>query len=314
MTVHLWDAARLWLWIHPWAHAFIVGTPVLIGIILTIWGLHHSREANCLSEEANDLRKEQKDSIAKIAEIQGERNRLQTDLNKSQVDLNKLQAERNESLGQIAANTTKVLSEAEKNAAKLLKHIGETAYVTDSNGGSWGGMGAIIGEVKDEIVELLICAGSSSSRATGNFVRCDKLHLIESPMGGCTVKITVLERYNGTVDYGEAKTWAEAKAWAERNRAPTAPRPRGGNVFSAIYRKEGIGPTRNIHVYDPTNGNRDFTLVTRDKDGQEETGIFYCNGVKELATKFNVIQLEWVIDKWRWSGGNDNKALFLFTK
>jgi hypothetical protein len=53
--------------------------------------------------------------------------------------------------------------------------------------------------------------------------------------------------------------------------------------------------------------------VTRDNNGQEETGVFYCNGVKELATKFNVIQLEWAIDKWGHNGGNGNKALFLFT-
>src|ERR1700686_4035614 len=97
----LWDAARLWLWIHPWYHATIlVGTPVLITTILGLWGLHHSREANRLSGdnnrlsgEANDLRREQKESVAKIAELQGERNKLQA-------ELNELQAKRNVSLDQ----------------------------------------------------------------------------------------------------------------------------------------------------------------------------------------------------------------------
>jgi hypothetical protein len=53
--------------------------------------------------------------------------------------------------------------------------------------------------------------------------------------------------------------------------------------------------------------------VTRDKDGQEETGVWYCNGVKELAAKFSAIQLEWVTEKWRHDGGSGNGSLFLFT-
>src|SRR5271168_3909606 len=54
--VHLWDAARLWLWIHPWYHATILfGTPVVVATILGLWGLHHSHEANRLSGENNRL-------------------------------------------------------------------------------------------------------------------------------------------------------------------------------------------------------------------------------------------------------------------
>jgi hypothetical protein len=101
--IHLWECARTWLWIHPWYHATILfSTPVLISIILGIWGLRHSHEANRLSGqnnrlhgEANVLRgeairigEEQKTSVAKIAEVQGERNKLQ-------VELNELQAKRN---------------------------------------------------------------------------------------------------------------------------------------------------------------------------------------------------------------------------
>lgn len=314
--IHLWDAARLWLWIHPWYHATILfGTPVVISTILGLWGLHHSREANRLSgennrlnEEANVLRKdairiggEQKTSVAKIAELQGERNKLQ-------VELNELQAKRNESLGQIAIGVKKDLTPAEKTAAKLRNHIGDRAYVTNHDGSSWGGMGAIIAEVNDDIVTLFTPSSQSSSRAMANFVQCDKLQFLEVAIGGCPVQIKILERFGSPVDYGEAKTWAE------RSGTPATALPRGNNVFSATYRKDGIGPKRGIYVYDPTNGNPNYTLVTRDKDGQEETGFWYCNGAKELATKFNVIQLEWVTDKWRWDGGSGSGSLFLFTK
>ncbi len=90
--------------------------------------------------------------------------------------------------------------------------------------------------------------------------------------------------------------------WNQRNGTPISPRPRGGNVFNASYRKDGIGPKRYIHVYDPVEGNPCYTLVTRDKDGQEEIGVWYCNGATELAAQFYVIQLEWITDKWRHDG------------
>jgi hypothetical protein len=191
-----WDAARLWLWIHPWYHATILfGTPVVISTVLGLWGIHHSKEANRLSGEANGLRKdairigeEQKNSVIRIEELQGERNQLQT-------DLNKLQAERNESLGKIAIGVTKPLSEADKIAAKLRKYIGRRAYVTNHDGSSWGSMGAIIAEVNDDIVTLFTPASQSSSRAMANFVRCDKMHFLEVANGGCPVQIKILERY-----------------------------------------------------------------------------------------------------------------------
>jgi hypothetical protein len=305
-----WDTARLWLWIHPWYHAFIlVGTPVVVSVALGVWGLHHSREANRLGGEnnrlvgeADDLRREQKESMAKIAELQSERNKLQ-------VELNQLQAKRNESLGQIAIGVKKDLTQAEKTAAKLRNHIGDRAYVTNHDGSSWGSMGAIIAEVNDEIVTLFTPVSQSSSRAMANFVHCDKLQFLEVRIGGCPVQIKILERFGSPVDYGEAKTWEQ-----RGGSRPTA-LPRGNNVFSATYRKDGIAAKRGIYVYAPTNGNPSYTLVTFDKDGQEQTGVFYCNGEQELATKFNVIQLEWLVDKWRWDGGTGSSGgLFLFTK
>jgi hypothetical protein len=201
--IHYWDCARLWLWIHPWWHAFIlVGTPVLISTILTIWGLHHSSEANRLSKhnvrlngEANVLRadavrigEEQKNSVIRIEQLQGERNKLQT-------ELNELQAKRNESLDQIAVGVKREPTSAEKTAAKLCKYIGQPAYVTNHDGSSWGSMGAVIAEVNDDILALFTPVSQSSSRAMANFVHCDKLQLVEIQMGGCPVQIKILERF-----------------------------------------------------------------------------------------------------------------------
>jgi hypothetical protein len=299
---------RLFFWTHPWWHAAaVLIPPTVLSTILALRELRHSKEANRLRTEANGLRgesnrllEEQKNSVACIAELQRERNKLQT-------ELNELQVKRNESLGQIAIGVKKDLTPAEKTAVKLRDHIGDRAYVTNHDGSSWGSMGAIIVEVNDDIVTLFTPASQSSSRAMANFVQCDKMHFLEVAMGGCPVQIKILERYGSAVDYGEAKSWEE------RSTAPPKALPRGNNVFSATYRKKGIGPKRGIYVYDPTSGNPSYSLVTRDKDGQEETGVWYCNGAKELAAKFFAIQLEWVTDKWRWDGGSGNGSLFLFT-
>jgi hypothetical protein len=304
-----WDVARLWLWIHPWWHATILfGTPIVISTILGVWGLHHSREANRLSKEANVLRQdairigeEQKKSVSRIEQLQGDRNNLQT-------ELNKLQAERNQTLGKIAHNTAKPLSQSDRNAAKLRKYKGERAYVTNSDGSNWGSMGSVIAEVdEDNILTLFTPSGPSSSQAFGICVQADNLHIVEVPMGGCAVQITILERYGNAINYGEAKSWLE------RSTAPTKNLPRGNNVFNAKYRKDGIAAQRGIYVYAPTDGNPNYSLVTFDKDNQEETGVFYCAGAKDLAAKFYVVQLDWMTDKWRFNGGTGPGSLFLFS-
>jgi len=314
--IQLWDATRLWLWIHPWWHATILfGSPVAISTVLALWGLHHSREANRLSEEnnrlsgeANRLRadavrvgEEHKESVAKIAELQGERNKLQT-------ELNDLQAKRNVSLDQIAVGVKKDLTPAEKTAAKLRNHIGDRAYVTNHDGSSWGSMGAIIVEVNDDIVTLFTPVSQSSSRAMANFVQCDKLQLLEVAVGGCPVQIKILERFGSPVDYGEAKSWEE------RSGAPTSARPRGNNVSNVNFRRDGTATKRGIYIYAPTAGNSDYSLVTF--DNMQETGVHYCSK-KDVEIKFAILQLEWYGEGYRYDGGGGGggpEKLFLFTK
>jgi hypothetical protein len=300
--IHLWDAARLWLWIHPWWHAAILfGSPVVISTVLGLWGLRHSKEANRLNREANHIREEQKTSVAEIAELQAEGVKRQT-------ELNKLQGERNESLGQIAVGVKKDLTLAEKNAAKLRKYIGEWASVTNPDGTRWSAMGAVIAEVNaDNILQLFMPAGNWSSRATGTCVQCDKLHIVETAKGSCKVQITVLERYGPTIEYGEAKSWAE------RHGTSTSPRPRGPHIFNTNYRKAGAAAKRGIYIYAPIAGNPDYSLVTF--ENMVETGVHYC-GKREVEIKFAVLQLEWYDEGYRYDGGSggSSEQLFLFTR
>jgi uncharacterized membrane-anchored protein YhcB (DUF1043 family) len=293
------------LWTHPWWHSFLVLIPTIAVPILAILELRHSaeanelrtqantqrNEANRLRGEANDMREEQTKHIARISELQAE--------------LNTLQAERNQSLGKIAENTQKVLTEAENNANILQKYIGQHARVTEGPN-SWGGMGAIIAEVSaNNILTLFVPSGFSSSQAFAQCVRCDRLHIVEMQVGSTQLEINIVERLGSPINYGEAKSW-EA-----RNSVPTTSVPRGNNVFSASYRKDGLGKKRGVFVYASTDASPNYSLVTF--EDMKETGASYCGKV-DVEKKFAILQNEWLNDGWRWDGGGGSGGLFLFTK
>jgi hypothetical protein len=198
----LYNQIKEFIWTHPWWHSVLVAIPGIAALILAWFELQHSREANelrteanshriranTLEQEANGLRAEQARSLAKIGEVQAENVKLQA-------ENVKLQAGRNEALSRIAANTQRVPTEAENNARILKKYLGQRAFVSEG-GNNWGAMGAIIADVNDSnILTLFTPAGYSSSQAWGQAVRCDKLHIVEVPVGGCAVQVNIIERY-----------------------------------------------------------------------------------------------------------------------
>jgi hypothetical protein len=114
------------LWTHPWWHSFLVAVPAIALPILAYFELRHSGEANTLRNQANDLR-------AEAINLQGQIATLSADLD----------AERNKHLQQIANNTKKPVTQAERNADTLRKHL--RAMVTVSEGsGSWPGTPEIV--------------------------------------------------------------------------------------------------------------------------------------------------------------------------
>lgn len=136
-------------------------------------------------------------------------------------------------------------------------------------------------------------------------MRCDKLHIVEVQVGSTPVEINIVERLGSPINYGEAKSW-EA-----RNSVPTTSVPRGNNVFSASYRKDGIGKKRGVFVYASTDGTPNYSLATF--EDMKETGAWYCGKV-DVEKKFAILQNEWLNDGWRWDGGGGSGGLFLFTK
>jgi len=265
--------------------------------------LGHSREANELRTEANNLRiranalrEEQVKSVVRIAELQ----RDLADLTRE------LDTERGKHLQQIAADTKRPLAEAENNSMILRKYLGQRALVTES-GSSWGAMGAIIAEINEDNVVTLFCpAGYHTSNAYGQPVRCDRLHIVEVPVGGCAVQLNVIERYGSYTNYGEARSWEE------RNVQPTpVGMSRGQNVFHAQYRKGGSPRLRHIDVFASTDASSNYTMViTKD---QQETNSWYSSKL-DIERKFAVVQVEWADQGYRYDGGGENGSLNLFTK
>ena len=134
-------------------------------------------------------------------------NRLREDANQLQADANQLRDELNESMGRIAHNTAKVLTEAERNADRLRKRLGQYSHISEGNG-TWGANGAQIVEVSDDsVVTLFVPAGYSSSSAWAQMVRCEKLHLVEPPSG--LVQIKILERYGDVIQLGDIRRWED---------------------------------------------------------------------------------------------------------
>jgi hypothetical protein len=282
------------IWTHPWWHSFLVAIPGIAAPILAYMELHHSGEANRLREEANMQRKrantlheEQNASVQQI-----------TDLKKE------LDAERNKHLQQIAANTQRPLSEAEVNARILKKYLGRRAEITEK-GASWGAMGAIVAEVNENNVLTLFCPAGYAS-AYGQTVKCDKLHVIEVSVGGCELKIDIIERYGTHTDYGVAKSWEERRLQPTR-----VGMPRGQNVFNAQYRKDGSPELRHIHVYASTDGSPNYTMVTM--KNMQETDSWYSSKL-DIEKKFAVVQVEWADAGYRHDGGGGGGTLNLFTR
>lgn len=296
------ETIKDFLWTHPWWHAtLVIVPPILVGIYFNWTSGITAEKANKLSVEANRLREESKTHIAEIADLQEKRNKLQT-------ELNALQSERNSLLEKIAHSIKQPITEAEKNAVKLRKYLGKKAFVSEG-GGNWGSGGAEIVEVnEDNILTLFTPAGYSSSTAWAVRVRCDELQIVEEPQDGCALQIRILKRYGDTQHLGNIKRWED------RASASDKARPRGRNVFSIDFNKQGSPNRRSILVFAPVDGNPQYTLVT--VENGKETSVIYDSNV-EISKKCAIIQINYRADGFQYGGGSNScgstDSLFIYT-
>jgi len=290
---------KLFLWTHPWWHAALVIVPPLVLTTVIGWGeLHHSKianrmreKANTLTKEANDLRDKLNGAMSRIAGLTEE--------------LNRIEVQKNQAMAQSAVNVRPPVTQAERNAAKLRFYLRKTAQVSELQG-TWGGMGAEIVEVnEDNILTLFVAAGHSSSSAWAQCVHCDKLQIVEAPVGGCALQLKVLERYGEPIQLGEIRRWED------RNIPSTSPRPRGDVIFHVKYRDPSSPHKRGIYIYAPTEGNPQYTLQTF---VDQKAGPFLYGDNIDISKKFAILQVEYLAAGCQFdTTGGGHESLFVCT-
>lgn len=242
VSIILWHSdVKNFLWTHPWWHSFLVGLPTVAMPFLAYFELRHSGEANRLRSE--------------------------------------LDTERNKHLGQIASNTEKAPTVAEKNAARLRQHIGATVPVTHRDNIKCGDLQIV--EVDENNILTLFKRGIPSSPAWCRPADCGQVHIVGIPQGSCPIRLTVLEWYGAVVKLGEITKWEERLQVVSN-----PPFPKGGLAFGATYTKPGSTERRTMHVYAHKEGENSFLL-------ESSTEAPFTGTNEEVSKRFLGRQVEY---------------------
>ena len=256
VLIVLHSAVKNFIWTHPWWHSFLLALPAIALPILAYFELRHSGEANRLRVEAINLRRQ-------IAILTGT-----------------LDAERNSHLRHIAKNTEKPITQAERNADTLRRHLRARVTVSEAHG-NWAGTPEIVVVSEDNVVTLFTPRGYSSSSASCAGVHCGDLEITEIPQGSCPLRLKVLKRYGPNVDLGEITKWEDRFQPAAK---PTF--AKGGAAYHATYNKPGSPETRSLYIYASAEGTNSFLL-------EASTGETVVGDNEEVSKRFMVLQIEY---------------------
>jgi hypothetical protein len=249
-------------WAHPWWQSFLAASPEIVLGVFAGLELSHSGEANDLRAEANGLRSEANHLQERIAELTSE-----------------LDAERNKHLRQIANNTAKPVTQAERNAQTLSNHLRANVTVSEGQGG-WGNTPEIV-EVKDDIVTLFTPRSGSSPRAWCARVYCGDLEISDIPRGPCPLQLKILKRYGPDVQLGEITRWEDRKQPAA---IPTF--AKGDVAYHATYGKPGSPERRSLAVFTSKDGANSFLL-------EASTGETVTGDNVEISKQFMMMYVEY---------------------
>jgi hypothetical protein len=258
LALALYTPLKEFLWIHPWLQSFLGVIPAIALAFFAYLDAGHSHEANRLRGRIADL-----------------------------------EEERNQHLRQIADNTKRPSTLAERNAAMLRPHIMARVRVMEGNG-SWGDAAEIVEVSDDNIVTLFTPHGYLSPCAWSVQVRCEELEITKVPEGDCPLRLTVLKRY------GQVIQWGEITKWAKRAGLP-ATFPKGSNVCYARYGKPGVADLRTLYVYQANNNSNSFVLES--SLSAPVTG----NNI-EISKKFMLMQVDYEADGYSLRNGNPGSA------
>jgi len=275
VTVLLHSAIKDFIWTHPWWHSFLVALPMIALPVLAYFELCHSAEANTLRADANSLRVEANNLHKRIAELEEERNRH---------------------LQQIARNTERPLTQAERNAGVLRKHLGANVSVTEGQT-KWSNAPEIVEVSDDSIVTLFTPRGDSWSFAWCVRVHCAELEITDIPQGSCPLQLTVIKRYGPSVKLGEITKWADRFQLAA---TPTF--AKGSIAYYATYSKPGSPDTRSLYVYASGDGSNTFMLTA--SAGETVTGDNI-----EISKRFMALQIEYEAAGFQRGGSGTGSSL-----
>lgn len=246
-----------------WVHPWWHSALVAIpAIVLGLLELHHNREANRLRSE--------------------------------------LGTERNKQLKQIAKNTERPITQAERNAETLRRHLRSKVAVSEGDQ-NWPSAPEIVEVREDGIVTLFTPRDYSSSNSWCVKVHCNDLEIADIPLGSCPLRLKVLKRYGPEVQLGEITRWEE--------RLEVAANPKfakGSPVFYATYSKSGSPERRTIYVYASANNANSFLL-------EASTGERSVADNKEVSKRFMVLHVDYQAAGFRRSeSGTGTSAHGLF--
>jgi hypothetical protein len=256
----------------PWWKDVLLAIPGVAAAVIAYFELGHSREANELRREANGLR-------TRIAE---------------------LEAEKTEHLKQIAQNTQRPVSEAERRASILRKHLGATVAVSEGKG-VWA-TSPVVAEVNDDnSVALFSPRSPSSGQAWCQYVRCDDLEVVEPPQG--LPQVRVLKRYGDPIQLGDISKWED------RSQPRAAPAfNKGDVVYHASFRKPGASETRSLYVYRAQDGANSFML-------EASTGERVVSDNIGVSKRFSAMEIDYAAEGFErgnsGTGGSNAHRLFI---
>lgn len=249
--------------VRPWWEDFIVALATVAVPILAFLELRHSAETNRLRNEANDERRRSIDLQKEIGRLNAE-----------------LDAERNRHLEQIAANTRRQVTPAERNAEILRRHIGACVSITEGQG-RWPSPPLIVEVSEANIVTLFTPNAGSNPHAWCVQVDCGELEIADIPHGSCPLQVSLRRRYGPNIPLGEITRWED------RNRPLAAPRfNKGGNVYHATFSKPGTVETRSLRVFASVDGANSFLL-------ESSTGEIVVADNVEISRRFVLIEIEY---------------------
>jgi hypothetical protein len=251
------------IWAHPWWQSALAASPEIALAVFAWIESRHSGEANKLRAEANDLRAEANRLRARNAELTSE-----------------LDTERNKHLQQIADNTRKPVTRAQRNADLLRKHLRATVTVTEGQG-NWGGITPEIVEVKDDVVTLFLPRSAFSSQAGCVRVHCDDLEISDIRRGSFPLQLKILKRYGPDVWLGEITRWED------RDRPAATPTFAKGDVaYHAEFVKPGSPERRTLAIFKSKDGTNSFLL-------EASTGEKPIGDNVEISKRFMMMFVEY---------------------